>query len=101
MKGINDSVSVTEGFAELISEIVFEGEIVEGTNEVTNPVTNSEKEVVGVVDGFLEVQWEHGRESLLSESGEEQNEGEEFSDHFGVTLVGASEFIITLGFLWG
>ena len=51
LEGINDGVSVSEGLAELISEIVLEGEIVEGTDKVTNPVTDSEEEVVSVVDG--------------------------------------------------
>ena len=76
LEGINDGVSISEGIAELISEIVLDREVVEGTDKITYPVTDSEKEIVSVVNRVLEVNWEHGGESFLGEGSEEKNESE-------------------------
>ncbi len=100
LKGINSNVTESEVRAQLISEVVFEGEVVKGTDEVTNPVTHSEEEVVGVVDTQLEVNWEHGGESFLGEGGEEKNESEELSNHLGVTGIGALKFWVSISEFW-
>ena len=97
MKGINDGVAVSEDLTESISEIVLNGEVVKGSDEITDPVTDSEEEVVSIVDRVLEVFWEHSRESFLGKGSEEENKSEELSDHLGVSLVGALKLDVTLG----
>ena len=100
-EGINDFICVTHDLAESLSEIILDREVVEGSKSITNPVVNSEEEVVSVVEGLLEVNWEHGRESFLSETDKENNKSNKLSDHLGESGVGALEFSVRLGHLWG
>ena len=101
LEGINNFVSVSHDLAESLSEVILDREVVEGGEGITNPVVDSEEEIVGVVKGFLEVDWEHGGESFLGEGDQEEDKSEELSDHLGETGVGALEFGVTLGLLWG
>ena len=101
LKGINNFVSVSHDIAESLSEVILDREVVEGGEGITNPVVYSEEEIVGVVKGFLEVDWEHGGESFLGEGDQEEDKSEELSDHLGETGVGALEVLVALGDLWG
>ena len=67
LEGINDFISVTHDLTESLSEVILDREVVEGSESITDPVVDTEEEVVGVVKGLLEVNWEHGGESFLGE----------------------------------
>ena len=97
---INSKISVSHDSAESLSEVILDREVVEGSKSITDPVVDSEEEVVSVVKGFLEVNWEHGRESFLGEGDQEEDKSEELSDHLGESSVGALEFDVTLGEFW-
>ena len=101
LEGINNFVSVSHDLAESLSEVILDREVVEGSKSITNPVVNSEKEVVGVVSRFLEVNWEHGGESFLGETDQENEKSDELSDHLGESRVGALEFRVRFRHLWG
>ena len=60
VKGLDDEVDVAGSLAHLRAESELKREEVEGGNEETHEGAGGSKELVGVLQGFAEVSWEHG-----------------------------------------
>ena len=89
VESLDDNVSVSHAFTDVVAISEILGEEVGGGDTVAQPRGGSGHTLVEVLERLGQVDWQSGREDLLEHGDDGKDELSDLNDHFDEALHGA------------